>query len=111
MSRQDTNAAFAATSFLDGGNAAYIEDLYARYQADANAVDAQWQVFFKSLKDDVADVAGNARGPSWRKLNWPQPARNELTAALDGNWQDVERVLGDKIKEKAQPAGVDLSTA
>ena len=28
MSRQDANAAFALTSFLDGGNAAYIEDLY-----------------------------------------------------------------------------------
>ena len=27
MSRQDANAAFALTSFLYGGNAAYIEDL------------------------------------------------------------------------------------
>ena len=34
MSRQDANAAFALTSFLYGGNAAYIEDLYARYEAD-----------------------------------------------------------------------------
>ena len=34
MSRQDANAAFARTSFLYGGNAAYIEDLYARYEAD-----------------------------------------------------------------------------
>ena len=31
MSRQDANAAFARTSFLYGGNAPYIEDLYARY--------------------------------------------------------------------------------
>ena len=34
MSRQDANAAFALTSFLYGGNAAYIEDLYARYEND-----------------------------------------------------------------------------
>ena len=34
MSRQDANAAFALTSFLYGGNAAYIEDLYARYETD-----------------------------------------------------------------------------
>ena len=34
MSRQDANAAFARTSFLYGGNAAYIEDLYARYETD-----------------------------------------------------------------------------
>ena len=33
MSRQDANAAFALTSFLYGGNARYIEDLYARYEA------------------------------------------------------------------------------
>ena len=43
MSRQDANAAFALTSFLYGGNAAYIEDLYARYEADPKSVDAEWQ--------------------------------------------------------------------
>ena len=29
MSRQDANAAFARTSFLYGGNADYIDELYA----------------------------------------------------------------------------------
>ncbi len=43
MSRQDANAAFARTSFLYGGNAGYIEDLYARYEADPKSVDAEWQ--------------------------------------------------------------------
>ena len=32
MSRQDANAAFALSSFLQGTNAAYIDDLYARYE-------------------------------------------------------------------------------
>ena len=41
MSRQDANAAFARTSFLYGGNADYIEDLYARYEADPQAVDGR----------------------------------------------------------------------
>ena len=54
MSRQDANAAFAITSFLYGGNAAYIDDLYARYEADPKSVDAEWQAFFQSLKDDAA---------------------------------------------------------
>jgi 2-oxoglutarate dehydrogenase E1 component len=40
MSRQDANAAFAHTSFLYGGNAAYIEDLHARYAENPNSVDA-----------------------------------------------------------------------
>ena len=51
MSRQDANAAFARTSFLYGGNAAYIEDLYAKYEGDPAAVDAEWREFFENLKD------------------------------------------------------------
>ena len=64
MSRQDANAAFALTSFLYGGNAAYIEDLYAKYEADPASVDAEWQSFFQSLKDDPASVEKSARGAS-----------------------------------------------
>ena len=67
MSRQDANAAFALSSFLYGGNAAYIEDLYSRYEADPNSVDAQWREFFASLKDETADVTKSARGASWKK--------------------------------------------
>ena len=46
MSRQDANAAFALTSFLYGGNARYIEDLYASYAANPASVDAEWRDFF-----------------------------------------------------------------
>src|SRR5690606_16145930 len=106
MSRQDANAAFALTSFLYGGNAAYIEDLYARYEANPASVDAEWQNFFQSLKDDPANVARNARGASWKKPNWPLRANGELVAALDGNWAETEKVLGDKIRAKAQVGGV-----
>ena len=73
MSRQDANAAFALTSFLYGGNAAYIDDLYARYQIDPTAVGAEWQAFFASLKDAPADVCEKCeQGPSWKRPNWPQ---------------------------------------
>ena len=68
MSRQDANAAFVRTSFLYGGNAAYIDDLYARYEADPKALDAAWQSFFQSLKDDRADIERNAQGPSWQRF-------------------------------------------
>jgi 2-oxoglutarate dehydrogenase E1 component len=111
MSRQDANAAFALSSFLYGGNAAYIEDLQARYQADPKSVDAQWQAFFQSLKDGALEATEAAGGPSWRNRNWPQPARNDLTAALDGDWREVERSLGDKVKARAQATGIELSAA
>src|ERR1700754_1069519 len=110
MSRQDANAAFALTSFLDGGNAAYIEDLYSRYLANPSAVDAEWQAFFQSLKDGQADVAKAAQGPSWRRPNWPQRANGELIAALTGDWSEVEKAVGDKIKARAQATGVELSS-
>jgi 2-oxoglutarate dehydrogenase E1 component len=111
MSRQDANAAFALTSFLDGGNAAYIEDLYARYLSDPAAVDAEWQAFFRSLKDGQAEVSKAVAGPSWRRPNWPQRPQGELVAALTGDWSEVEKAVGDKIKAKAQSTGVELSSA
>jgi 2-oxoglutarate dehydrogenase E1 component len=111
MSRQDANAAFALTSFLYGGNAAYIEDLYARYEADPASVDAEWRDFFQSLKDDPASVTKSAQGASWKKPNWPLRANGDLVAALDGNWADTEKAIGDKIKGKAQARGVELSAA
>jgi len=111
MSRQDANALFARTSFLYGGNAAYIEDLYARYERDPAAVDAEWRDFFQSLKDDSAAVARNAAGASWRKPNWPLRPDGDLVAALDGNWAETEKKLGEKIAAKAQAKGVDLSSA
>jgi 2-oxoglutarate dehydrogenase E1 component len=106
MSRQDANAAFALTSFLYGGNAAYLEDLYARYETDANSVDAEWQSFFRSLKDDAADVAKNARGASWQRPDWPPPAGHELFAPEEDG---AEVFLGGKLKAQAQRRGVELS--
>jgi len=111
MSRQDANTAFARTSFLYGANAPYIEDLYARYEVDPGSVDAEWQAFFQSLKDEAADVAKSARGASWKQPNWPQRGDGELLAALDGNWHEIEKGLGDKIKAKAQTTGVEVSAS
>src|SRR3977135_893629 len=111
MSRQDANAAFALSSFLQGTNAAYIDDLYARYEQDPGAVDAEWQEFFKSLKDTPADVKKNAEGASWGRDNWPLAPRDELTSALDGNWVTVEKAVGTKLAAKAQARGAELTAA
>src|SRR5437868_8616923 len=105
MSRQDANAAFALSSFLQGTNATYIDDIYARYEKDPASVDPEWQEFFKSLKDSPADVQKNAEGPSWGRQNWPLTPQDELTSALDGNWAEVEKLVGAKLAAKAQPKG------
>jgi 2-oxoglutarate dehydrogenase E1 component len=105
MSRQAANESLLQTAFLYGANAGYIEDLYARYQENPNAVDAEWQAFFGALKDDKQSVAKSARGASWTTPNWPIAANGELVSALDGNWAQVEKAVGDKIQAKAQAKG------
>jgi 2-oxoglutarate dehydrogenase E1 component len=109
MSRQDLNTYFAQTSFMSGGSAAYLEELYAKYQGDPSSVDAQWQAFFGGLKDEPADIARNAQGPSWEKPHWPVVANGELVSALDGNWAEVEKAVTDKLKGKAAVAGTQIS--
>ena len=104
MSRQDANAAFALSSFLQGANATYIDELYARFEKDPASVDSEWQEFFKSLKDSPSDVQKNAAGPSWEKANWPLTPNDDLTSALDGNWAQVEKVVGGKLAAKAKAA-------
>src|SRR3569833_3172754 len=115
MSRQDANAAFALSSFLQGTNASYIDEIYARYEKDPASADPEWQEFFKSLKAAPADITKNAEGPSWERANWPVLPRDDLTSALDGNWAEVEKKVGEKIAAKAQAKGsakgVDLTAA
>jgi len=105
MSRQDANAAFALSSFLYGANAAYIDDIYARYEKDPGSVDPEWQEFFGSLKDKPADVQKNAEGPSWARANWPLTPKDDLTSALDGNWIQVEKAVSTKLQAKAAAEG------
>ena len=110
MARQDqANDQFSLTSFLYGGNADYIEGLYASYQNDPSSVDAEWRDFFGALKDDAGDVKKNADGPSWTQPGWPIAANGELVAALDGNWGALEKQIQTKVKDKAGAKGVQLT--
>ena len=109
MSREDKNAALASTSFLYGSNAAYIEDLHSRYAENPASVSEEWREFFAALNDSREDVAGEARGASWKRSDWPVQANGELVAALDSDWRGIETALGDKIRAKAQGQGVELS--
>jgi len=111
MARQDQNESFLQTSFLYGANAAYIEDLYARYQADPHSVDAEWQTFFGALNDDAQAVKKSAEGASWQRKNWPIAANGELISALDGNWGAVEKIVADKLKGKADAKGAAKGAA
>jgi len=112
MARQDqANDQFSITSFLYGGNADYIEALYAAYEDDPASVDPEWRAFFAALQDDAADVKKNARGASWSRPSWPPAANGELVSALDGNWGLIEKVVEKKVRDKAGAAGPAMSDA
>ena len=104
-----SNDLFAATSFLWGGNAAYVEQLYERFQADPSSVDPEWQAFFARLNDDPAAVRQSAAGPSWKQHSWPVVRNGELVSALDGDWPDTpapkvaRRDNGSAPVENARP--------
>ena len=53
------------TSFLFGAHAPFIEELYARFLADPNAVDEEWRTFFGALAEQKGDVLAEVRGASW----------------------------------------------
>ena len=53
---------FDETSFLSGGNAVFIAELYARYVEDPGSVDASWVQFFSELSDDGQTIALDFKG-------------------------------------------------
>ena len=113
MTRQDLNQALLQTSFLYGGNSAYIEALQAQYEKDPLSVDPEWRNFFSALGDDPASVALTERGPSWERPHWPQTPKGDLINALDGDWPATEKAVADKLRARAraepqaQPASED----
>ena len=106
MTDQSANEQFHASSFMQGHNAAYLEQLYAQYAHDPNTVDSAWQAFFQALGDADLDVKADASGPSWARTDWPPQPTDDLTAALTGEWMPPpqeaaaakEKILG-KAKE------------
>ncbi|CUH65965.1 2-oxoglutarate dehydrogenase E1 component [Thalassovita gelatinovora] len=113
MNDQSPNDTFHASSFMQGHNAEYLEQLYARYANDPNAVDEAWQEFFRQLGDTDMDVKAEAQGPSWARADWPPVPNDDLTAALDGQWPAAPikegKEAGKKIAAKAAEKGVEVS--
>ena len=112
MTDQSSNDQFHASSFMQGHNAEYLEQLYGQYAADPNSVDDAWRAFFGALGDAEMDVKAEAKGPSWARADWPPVPHDDLTQALTGEWEEVEvKAAATKIQAGAAKAGVDASNA
>ncbi len=113
MTDQSPNDQFHASSFMQGHNAEYLEQLYAQYANNPGAVDAAWAEFFKQLGDAGPDIKAEAAGPSWARADWPPVPHDDLTAALTGEWPaapaEETAAAGKKIAAKAAETGVEVS--
>ena len=111
MTDHPANDQFHASSFMQGHNAEYLEQMYARYANDPGAVDEAWAAFFKAMGDDEVAVKREAEGPSWARRDWPPVPGDELTQALTGEWAPEAELkgAGDKIRAKASEKGATVS--
>jgi 2-oxoglutarate dehydrogenase E1 component len=101
-SRSEQNQEFLDTLFLDGGNAAYLEQMQAQYARNPNSVDASWRAYFAELGEDRNNAQHVAEGPAWKRENWPIAENGELTSALTGDW-GVDIAATQKAVAKAHP--------
>ncbi|NJM29568.1 MAG: hypothetical protein HC855_05215 [Rhizobiales bacterium] len=102
MNKTDLTTAFEQSSFLYGGNAQFIEQLYAEYLDNPAAVDPHWRQFFAGLDDEAGEAKRQVQGASWKRADWPPAASGELVSALDGNWPAAPKA--PPAKPGAKPA-------
>ncbi|MBI2260544.1 MAG: 2-oxoglutarate dehydrogenase E1 component [Caulobacterales bacterium] len=104
------NQVFAETSFLYGSNAAFIEDLHARWAADPASVSGEWRAFFDQLRDNAETVKAASGAGAWGRSPVSEPT--EDAAVFDGRWPapkpDPKKAAPGPAKavEAVSPAGV-----
>ena len=102
------------SSFLFGGNAQYVAELYARFLKDPASVDPSWNGFFKELDDDSRAVLDELRGASWSLPDelLVNGADELAKAALAGPGngamvQHVQQTFGGVTQEQMRQAVLD----
>ena len=112
MNEQSSNEFFHGSSFMQGQNAEYLENLRLNFKENQNSVDSAWQAFFQSLESNASEPSENSVKPSWTRQDWPQQPNDELTNALMNEWNtDSEFAIraGQEINAKANEANITLN--
>ncbi|HEX6980765.1 MAG TPA: 2-oxoglutarate dehydrogenase E1 component [Alphaproteobacteria bacterium] len=91
------------TQFLYGGNSTFVEELYAKYVANPNSVDASWRQFFDALGDDFATPQQAISRPSWAPPVSLVPLEDEGLLGPTGK--------AAKAAERATKAGASAADA
>ncbi len=106
------NQVLSETSFLYGGNGAFVEELYAKWASDPGSVEPSWQAFFSTLRERADEVTRSVQEPAWTVRATPE-ARPDWLSALDGMWPAVEAKLAKAIataQPQASPEAVRKAT-
>jgi 2-oxoglutarate dehydrogenase E1 component len=90
------NQVLTETSFLYGANAAFVEDLYARWAENPGSVEPSWAAFFATLSDQADQVKRAAQDPTWTPKQAPT-VRPEWLSAIDGQWPTVAPAVEAKM--------------
>jgi 2-oxoglutarate dehydrogenase E1 component len=99
-----SNDIFEATSFLNGTNAAFVEQMYAAWASDPNSVDAGWQNYFSQLGEKGLNPAQLGRGPAWKRDAKTDIPAGDLIAALTGQEPPAPPARKGDKPAKAAPA-------
>ena len=88
----------ADLSFASGANAAYVQNLYARFAANPNSVSADWRTYFESLDDGAGLDAAKAAGRSRFEVVEQRfdALREELGGRMDAHTARMD-VMNDRI--------------
>ncbi len=111
MTRQPLNEQFLRTSFLNGANTAYVEEMQAIYEKNPGSVSDEWRHFFESLRDSQVRSHVEQSGPSWATPLSKLEQNGEVIAALSGNYEAMESGVRDRLAMRSQQAGYEMSPA
>ena len=65
MDSNKNNKIFEKTSFLQGTNSPFIEELYLQYLKNPKNIPESWVEFFDGLNEDQEVIKKEISGPSW----------------------------------------------
>jgi len=94
------NTIFNKTSFLEGSNSSFIEELYLKYINNPENVPQSWREFFDGLDEDQKIIQTEIQGPSW------SPKKNNISQIID----KVKISAEDNFTKKELSSNGDLTT-
>ena len=94
MASDRENKTFEKTSFLQGSNSPFIEDLYLKYLENPTSIPQSWKQFFDCLDEDKEAIEKEILAPSWAPKR-----KNNLKVSIEEKklTEDQKNIVGDTL--------------